>query len=61
MRSDWRGGLRFDFSHPCAEKKAQGWGTEILRLIRRRTADPSTALRFAQDDRFYLAFQDGIR
>jgi hypothetical protein len=60
MRSDWRGGLRFDFSHPCAEKKAQGWGTEILRLIRRRTADPSTALRFAQDDNAFGAHDDNV-
>jgi hypothetical protein len=28
MRSDWRCGLRFVGSDPCAQKKAQGWGTD---------------------------------
>ena len=48
-------------SHPCAEKIAQGWGAEVLRLVWRRTAGPSTALRFAQDDSHYFYGQDGGR
>ncbi len=34
MRSDCTSGLRFVVSHPCAEEMAQGWDTQVLRLVR---------------------------
>jgi hypothetical protein len=43
----------FEVSHPCAEKMAQGWGTQGWWRNQNREAGPSTALRFAQDDRLF--------
>lgn len=61
MRSEFaRGGLGVEVSHPCANKKAQGWGAERKWLVERRNADPSTPLvaknapSSAQDDRDIL-------
>jgi hypothetical protein len=46
-------------SHPFARKKAKGWGTgRLVSPIRRATADPSTPLRFAQDER--MIFDDSM-
>jgi hypothetical protein len=52
MRSE-RAGREFAVSHPCAEKMAQGWGTRGLWRNQDGNAGPSTALRFAQDDRLF--------
>jgi hypothetical protein len=49
MRSRCLAGLRFVVSHPCARKKAQGWGTQLLWTRRVEEAGPSTALRSAQE------------
>jgi hypothetical protein len=59
MRSEFaRGGLGVEVSHPCAVENAQGWGTQRTWLIEWKNADPSTALRSAQDDKPISVAQD---
>jgi hypothetical protein len=53
-------GVRFVLSHPCAMKLAQGWGTLDLRIDGGRNAGPSTALRFAPNERRNSPFGESV-